>query len=45
MYYKQRLHSAIQKIITIPAAMQKVHCDFTIFTPFYLCLCLVLKNI
>ncbi|OAP09577.1 TIL2 [Arabidopsis thaliana] len=24
MYYKQRLHSAIQKVITIPAAMQKV---------------------
>lgn len=24
-YYKQRLSSAIQKIITIPAAMQKVH--------------------
>ncbi|CAA7036272.1 unnamed protein product [Microthlaspi erraticum] len=23
-YYKQRLHSAIQKVITIPAAMQKV---------------------
>jgi DNA polymerase epsilon subunit 1 len=23
-YYKQRLSSAIQKIITIPAAMQKV---------------------
>jgi len=24
-YYKQRLSSAIQKVITIPAAMQKVH--------------------
>lgn len=28
-YYKQRLHSAIQKVITIPAAMQKVHCDYS----------------
>jgi len=24
-YYKQRLSSAIQKIVTIPAAMQKVY--------------------
>ena len=28
-YYKQRLSSAIQKIITIPAAMQKVHSIFS----------------
>lgn len=27
-YYKQRLSSAIQKIITIPAAMQKVDMMF-----------------
>jgi hypothetical protein len=32
-YYKQRLCSTIQKIITIPAAMQKVVCIHALIVP------------
>lgn len=37
-YYIERLGSAIQKIITIPAAMQQVNIQFKIFFILYMCL-------